>query len=348
MACSVHLRALLLAALTALAAGGPASAQTPLSSGHPGALQPASAGAASNHRLILKDGSYQIVRRFEIVGDRVRYISVERGGEWEEMPVDLVDWDATRQWEQHRAGQGADQPSPAMKEAEEIDKEEAAERADQSARMPTVATGLELPDQDGLFVLDTFRSAPELVELIPSELEVNAKSRHGLRILNPMAGARAGLELDGPHARVHLHVNDPVFYLSLDSVDESLPHLTHSLTVKTRNAAQAANGKHGAHSVSSGFAMVRVNERRAVRLVGPIHVSSSGAAASDENVIPAHVEVMPGKRWLKLTPLRPLLTGEYVLVEILSPSSIGQSVWDFRVDPGMGDNPGSIGPIRKP
>ena len=55
-----------------------------------------------------------------------------------------------------------------MKEAEELDKEEAAERAEQKARMPEVAKGLELPDEDGVFVLDTFQGTPELVELVPS------------------------------------------------------------------------------------------------------------------------------------------------------------------------------------
>src|SRR5580704_10086380 len=83
----------------------------------------------TNHRLILKDGNYQLVRKYEIVGDRVRYISIERSGDWEELPVDLVDWDATRKWERdHATEQPAEAASPAMKEAEAIDKEESAER----------------------------------------------------------------------------------------------------------------------------------------------------------------------------------------------------------------------------
>jgi hypothetical protein len=52
------------------------------------------------------------------------------------------------------------------------------------------------------------------------------------------------------------------------------------------------------------------------------------------------VEVLPGKHWLKITPAQQLTIGEYALVEILSASDINQSVWDFRVDPQLGDNEG--------
>ncbi|MGB7547871.1 MAG: hypothetical protein WBM14_08985 [Terracidiphilus sp.] len=335
-----YLRRLLVASLACLllaAAAAAAQEQKPLP------LNPAVPGMGSNHRLILKDGTYQMVRQYEIVGDRVRFLSQERG-DWEEMPENLVDWDATRKWERDHASPPED-VSPAMKEAEDLDKEEAAERAQQKARMPEVAKGLELPDEDGVFVLDTFQGTPELVELTPAELDMQGKSRHGLSVLNPLAGARADLELDGAHAKVHLHVNDPAIYLSLDSGDAAESVTTHALTVQTGGAKEAANRKHGAHSASSGFAIVHVDERRAVRIVGGIHVSPTGKVTQNEDVIPAKVEVLPGKHWLKLTPEKPLLIGEYALVEILSPSDINQSVWDFRVDPTLGDNPASLGPI---
>lgn len=344
-----HLRGVVRAGVAALGmAAGMVSLPARAQQQKPLPVKPDLPGMATNHRLILKDGSYQIVRKYEVKGDRVRYISVERGGDWEELPVDLVDWEATRKWERDHANQAAEEePSPAMKEAEEIDKEEAAERNERKARMPEVAKGLELPDQDGVFVLDTYEGAPELVELAPVDLAMNAKNKRGLSTLNPMAGAKASLELDGAHAKVHLHVNDPAIYLSLDSRDDAEKVISHALTVNTEHAKEVANRRHGAHSPSSGFAIVRVDERKAVRIVGAVHVSPTGNVTQNEDVIPAKVDVLPGKHWLRIQPQTTLTIGEYALVEILSASDINQSVWDFRVDPRLGDNPGSMGPIVK-
>jgi hypothetical protein len=310
-------------------------------------VQPDIAGLRTNHRLILKDGSYQNVREYKVAGDRVRYLSAERGGDWEEMPVDLVDWEATRKWERDHAPTPADEASPAMKEAADIDKEELAERNEQKARMPEVAKGLELPDEDGVFALDTYEGSPELVELVPSEAGLNTKNKRGLATLNPLAEQKANIELQGPHAKAHLHVNDPSIYLSLNATDNAEKVLSHAMTVDTGGAKEVANRKHGAHSTQSGFAIVKVDERRALRIVGAIHISATGTVTQDEDVIPAKVEVMPGRHWLKLTPSKSLLIGEYALVEILGPSDINEQVWDFRVDPQLGDNPGSIGPILK-
>jgi hypothetical protein len=314
--------------------------------GKPLPMKPDLPAMGRNHRLILKDGTYQVVKDYKIVGERVRYLSQERG-DWEEMPVDLIDWDATKKWEQEHADltSGTD-ASPAMKEAESIDKEEAEERDDQRARMPEVATGLELPDEDGVFVLDTFHDTPELVELPPSDLDLNARQRHGIGVLNPMAGQRADLTLSGAHSKIHLHVNQPSFFLSLEVPDEKEPVLSEPVTVHTSTEGLNHKAK-PTHTAQSGFALVKVDERNAVRVIGAIHVSPGGQVTQDENVIAATTQVMPGKHWLRIDPKQPLEIGEYALVEILSPQDINQQVWDFRVDPTKGDNPGSITPIEK-
>jgi len=309
-------------------------------------LKPAIPGTGRNLRLILKDGSYQLVRDYQIAGDRVRYLSQERG-EWEELPADLVDWDATNKWARDHAELAEEDSSPAMKEAAEIDAEESDERSDEKARMPIVAPGVELPDEEGVFVLDTFQGTPELVELISKDLTLNTKNRKGVAVLNPLATQRANLELAGANAKVHLHVNDPAIYLSLAVEAGNEPVLSHPLTVDTGGAKAVSGGKHGAHSAQSGFAIVRVDERQAVRIVGAIHVSPTGTHTQDEDTIPTKAEILPGKHWMKIVPTQTLTIGEYALVEILSPSDISESVWDFRVDPRLGDNPGSIGPILK-
>lgn len=309
-------------------------------------LKPGVPGTGRNHRLILKDGSYQMVRDYQVVGDRVRYLSQERG-EWEELPSELIDWDATKKWEKEHADLVEEDTSPAMKEAETIDKEESEERAQQNARMPKVAEGLELPDEDGVYVLDTFHGMPELVELVPTDLSMETKSKKGVAVLNPIAAKTASLEMEGAHARVHLHVNDPAIYLSLGVDDEKEPVLTHPITVNTGGAKAVNGGKHGAHSVQSGFAIVRVDERQAVRIVGAVHMSPTGTVTQDENTVAAKVELLPGKHWMKIVPDQNLSIGEYALVEILSPSDISESVWDFRVDPRLPDNVGSIQPITR-
>src|SRR6202045_2623323 len=80
-------------------------------------------------RLILKDGSYQLITKYEVKGDRVRYLSAERN-EWEELPSSLVDWPATEKYEKDRAA-GA-----AVPEAAELDKQIDAEQDSAGSRLP--------------------------------------------------------------------------------------------------------------------------------------------------------------------------------------------------------------------
>jgi len=312
--------------------------------GKPLTLNSESASEVPNRRLILKDGSYQVVRRYEIVGDRVRYISVERGGDWEELPADLVDWDATRKWARDHASSDAPR-SEAMKAAAALDKEEADERAAAVARRPEVAKGLYLPDEDSVFALDNFEGRPELVELPSNQLSTEVQSRKGLNTINPLAGARANLELDGQQAKIHLHVFDPAIYISLAARDDADQVIAHALTVDTHGAKDVANRKHGAHSEQSGFALVRLDQRRAVRIVGAVRMTPTGTVKQTENVVPTKVEVVYDRHWLKITPAEKLTPGEYALVEIVSPDEVSSTLWDFRVDPTQGDNEGSLVPI---
>ena len=110
-----------------------------------------------SRRLILKDGSYQMVTRYEVKGDRVRYKSAERD-EWEELPSSLVDWPATEKYEKDRA-------TSAIPEAKALDKETDAERAAEESHLPQVAPGLRLPEESGVFLLDNFKGQPQLVEM---------------------------------------------------------------------------------------------------------------------------------------------------------------------------------------
>src|ERR1017187_4059905 len=81
-------------------------------------------------RLILKDGSYQLVMSYTVKGKIVSYVSAERG-ETEELPANLVDWDATHKWEKEHSPMdevsGAQAPAPA------IDPELLKEEADRKA-----------------------------------------------------------------------------------------------------------------------------------------------------------------------------------------------------------------------
>src|SRR5258708_15320733 len=163
-------------------------------------------------RLILKDGSYQSVTRYEVQGDRVRYLSAERG-EWEEVPKDLVDWKATEAFEKDRA---AGKSSP---EAIEIDKELAAEKAAEEANSPLVAPGLRLPEDGGIQLLDTYQGQPQLVELEQTGGEVNKNTKRNILrgAINPVASAKRTIEVPGAHAKNQSPANLPSLYVNVES-----------------------------------------------------------------------------------------------------------------------------------
>jgi hypothetical protein len=310
------------------------------------------AGQTPNQRLILKDGSYQVVTRYQKVGDRVRYFSAERG-QWEELPENLVDWQATQAYaNDHKPGAHHRAPetqqvvpgAPANPEAAQIDKEEQRARA----RTPYVAPNLRLPDADGVWALDTFRNQPELVPITQNSGGVNRQTGHNVlrATLNPLGGMKQAVQIAGAQSQVKLHVDDPSLYVSITGVDDDEAE-PGALTVETRGAASAKD-KNGS-SANSQYAIVRLrsNFKKDVRTVSGINIGMMGKVTQTEDVIPTTSEVLPGGRWVKLTPQQPLSIGDYALMEVLGPGEVNLSVWDFRIDPQGPDNKNALMPLQR-
>ncbi len=289
-----------------------------------------------NKRLILKDGSYQIVRQYEIKGDVVRYLSAERGT-WEELPKDLVDWPATERYAREHVPGTSGGSAPANAAAAEIDKEEQQARAEEAARMPEVAKGLQLPDLDGVFALDTYRDKPELVEVTQSTGDVNRNMGHNIlrSTINPLAGQKLTLRVNGAKSKVRLHVQEPVLYVSLEVPDKPEPDST-AFPVDTHGASSVKGNSGG--SPDSHYAIIRLEQRKDSRNIGSVNISLLGNVSQSENVIDTTSEILPGQHWMKLVPKQPLQMGEYALVEILSPKEINLSIWDFGIDPTAPEN----------
>jgi hypothetical protein len=306
------------------------------------AVCPAGLAQAPNQRLVLKDGTFQVVTKYQKAGDRVRYFSAERG-QWEELPENLVDWPATEAWaKDHKPG--AEPVSPAVPEAAAIDKEEQHARA----RTPDVSPGLRLPDQDGVWALDTFHDQPELVALAQNSASVDRQTGHNVlrSTLNPLGGIQQNVQIPGAESKVKLHINDPAFYVSIVGVDDNEADSS-AVTVDTRGGS--AKEKNSFNSTNSQYAIVRVrsNFKKDYRVVSGIKIGVAGKVTQTEDVIPTTAQVLPGNRWIRLTTKEPLTIGDYALMELLSPGEVNLSVWDFRIDPQSPDNKNALMPLQR-
>lgn len=285
-------------------------------------LAPLSLSAqAQARRLILKDGSYQSVTKYEIQGDRVRYFSAERG-EWEEIPKSLIDWDATDKFEQGRA-QGKLAP-----EAVELDKQLEAERKAEEARSPQVAPGLRLPDEGGIFLLDTYQNEPQLAELQQSggEVEKNKKSNILRSAINPLAGAKQTVELPGAHAKIQSHTAVPSLYINID---------TNGTT--EASGALSSPGDSSPLPPAERFRIIRIEVKGGKRVAGSVKTAVTGKTKSEGRFVASTVTAMTGG-WIKLTPTEPLASGEYAVAEMLGKEGMNLYVWDFGVNPSAPAN----------
>ncbi|HEX8984289.1 MAG TPA: hypothetical protein VF767_02620 [Bryobacteraceae bacterium] len=153
----------------------------------------------ANFRLYLKDGSYHIVREYQVNGDRVRFYSVERS-EWEEIPLSLTDIGRTEAENKQRAQE-------TRKEAAELAAEEKFEREQRQERE-------RVPQEPGVYLVD----GKELRSIKQAESKaVSKKSRSVLKVLSPIpiVSGKSTVELDGEHSANLVGVARPEFYVRL-------------------------------------------------------------------------------------------------------------------------------------
>ena len=154
---------------------------------------------AANAKLYLKDGTFHVVREYEVQEDRVRFYSVERS-EWEEMPLDLVDLVRTKV-------EAGERQAALEKEASILTAEDEAERAqrEEVARVP-VEPGVYLVDGKNL---KTFKQAEAKV--------VTDKGRSILRAISPVpiVAGKATVEIDGESSATVVADLQPEFYFRL-------------------------------------------------------------------------------------------------------------------------------------
>jgi hypothetical protein len=163
----------------------------------------ASAVLSAADRLYLKDGSYQLTNQYEVKQDRVRYYSTERG-EWEEIPLELVDLDRTK-------AELSDRQTQLAADA----KAEAEERAAEKLARKQVAS---IPTQPGVYYIRGEMTEP--VKQAESKV-VSNKKRSILKALSPipLVPGKSTVELDGEHALLRITDTRPEFYFRLSDYE---------------------------------------------------------------------------------------------------------------------------------
>ncbi len=154
---------------------------------------------AETFKLWLKDGDFHIVREYHVDGDRVKFYSTERG-DWEEMPVALVDLEKTEQ--QRKARHDVQQ-----QQAREQDEE------DQALRQQRREVASIPMDPGGYYNQDGQIKALKLADY----QVITSKKRKTLQILSPipLIPGKASVVIKGGHSTFVVNETRPSFYMRL-------------------------------------------------------------------------------------------------------------------------------------
>lgn len=271
-------------------------------------------GIPQGKKLILKDGSYQIVREYQRNGDRVRYFSEERG-EWEELPASMVDWEATA-----KEAEANEKAFNSL--AEKIHKQEEAKRLNNVADIDAslqVGEGAFLPSAEGLFVVEG--KSVRLLEQVGSGIKRD-KLRTIEQVLSPVpiVPGKHKVFIAGEHATLRLRTATPEFYL------REAPPDPDRVSPIERSSRPGENGP--------DVVLIRAKKIRNGR-----ELESISTIFGEK--MPANINEVAIQRWeiapnvYRFTLGEALTPGEYVMAEVL-PDGLNYFVWDFGVDASSG------------
>lgn len=292
----------LAATLAVLCCGAFCLAQTPAS---PQATQSSAASSAqptTGHyvsalprgtKLVLKDGSYELVREYEVQGDRVRYYDIDQS-QWEVIPAAIVDWEGTKKAE---AEEENSQSALLAKVKKQEDEHTAVQSLDVDASLE-VAPGVFLPPGVGLFAFD----GKAVLQVPQAQTDTHvSKTRFVERVLVPvpLVPSRHVISIPGEHSKFRLN-DQPEFYLRTD--DARTPD------VELIRAKIHGGARH----------IMNLDE-----LMGAQHATS--------DTIPMQQWVV-AKGVYRYTLGEKLPRGEYVVAEILPNEGMSLYVWDFGVE----------------
>ena len=245
-------------------------------------------------KLILTDGTFQLAREYTVEGDRVRYWSVERS-QWEEIPRNLVDWDATHKAEAEQASHDAElkakiHTSQVALLTKDIDVDRSLE----------IKPGLFLPDAVGFYALDRDKLIREM-----KQSEAVVKTSTGREVEKIMSGVslipgKKTMEIPGERAAMRLKTAEPEFFMRPADMREPR------------------------------FRLLRTQVKGGHRLIDSISVRFTG----DEKHNTTDIEIQswtPASGVFRYTVDQRLEPGEYVFVEMTA-DGINGYVWDFGID----------------
>lgn len=238
----------------------------------------------ANLRLYMKDGTFQLVKEYQVLSDRVKYLSAERG-EWEEIPLELIDLNRTKQ----EAAEHEEQ----LREEAKADAEEDAAVKEQKQEAESV------PDEPGAYYVNGDKLDP----VKQADITVtHDKKRTVLKILSPfpMVSGKNTVELEEAASKLRVTGDRPEFYFRLSAVE--------------------------------GFAMIKLTPKKTSRLVETVTIAPVTNEMTEQRDIVATFTKQAGDELFKIWPEKPLLPGEYALVQFSAEQGHLQ-VWDFGVGP---------------